>query len=102
MKKAISIFLLAFIFFKISFAQAQNSILQKSKHQQICEELEKQAKKTCEESMCQEALASGEKCVKDGDFAEGMQICVYDSELPEIIKNYNLNHPAKNLKCDDF
>lgn len=102
MKKIVSLFLLLVIFIKIDYAQADALILRKSKRQQVCEELEKQAKKTCEELMCQDALVNGQKCLKDGDFAEGMQICVYDSELPEIIKNYNLNHPAKKLNCDNF
>ena len=99
MKKVSSIFLVTFIFFKISFVQAEDSIIRKSLRLQTCEELAKQAKKICEETMCQEAKSFGEMCVKDGGFAEGMQICVYDSELPELIKNYNINHPEKILKC---
>jgi hypothetical protein len=76
----------------------------KSKDQVTCERLYKQAEASCEESMCEgmESDPGFEACPKDGDFYEGLQICIYDNELPELIKAYNKKNPGKNLNCDDM
>lgn len=73
-----------------------------------CERLTKQAEENCTESMCEMYLQDlGEEqedyeCVKDGDFWEGHGICVFDDELPSLIKAYNKKNPGKNLSCDNL
>ena len=75
----------------------------------ICERLERQANENCIEAMCEQQAedtagtsAETEECAMDGDFYEGLQICVSESELPDLIRAYNLKNPKKNLNCDDL
>lgn len=87
---------------------AAKSKVKKDSRTIVCEQLIQQAEDICTESMCAEqeqfAIENGieqDQCVMDGDFNEGKQICVYDGELPELIKNYNKS-TGKNLNCDDL
>lgn len=70
--------------------------------QKVCEALLAKAEANCTEAMCEDAVAEGYECEHDGDFAEGHQICVYDGELPDLIKEYNRKNPRKKVKCEDI
>lgn len=81
--------------------QANAKDIERKRKMTTCERLTKQAEENCTESMCEEADAQDVECVKDGDFYEGLQICVYDSELPDLIAAYNKKHAGRNLVCRD-
>lgn len=70
----------------------------------ICEKLYAQAEENCTIAMCDQYKEdSGEEdCHIDGDFMEGLQICVGDVEMPELLKAYNLKNPTAKLNCDDM
>jgi hypothetical protein len=60
----------------------------------------------CDKTMCdQYAEDSGDDtadCPRDGDFMEGMQICVSDDVLPTLIQDLNKRHPKRPVACDDM
>ncbi|PIP96022.1 MAG: hypothetical protein COW00_06980 [Bdellovibrio sp. CG12_big_fil_rev_8_21_14_0_65_39_13] len=69
--------------------------------EKICEELTTLAEDNCAQAMCEEVEAEGYECVRDGDFYEGLGICVYDDELPILIRKYNSKNPTSKVACED-
>lgn len=92
----------------LGVAQAQRSKAsapKKNTEQKVCERLLEQAQIECDEIMCNAYLEDGEpgvECERDGDFAEGHQICVYDDVLPGMITDYNERHQKKPVTCEDI
>lgn len=68
----------------------------------VCEKLLVEAQASCDEAMCEDAVSEGYECERDGDFYEGFTICVYDGELPELVKAYNKKHPRAKVSCEDL
>jgi hypothetical protein len=66
----------------------------------ICEKLYSQAEKNCTKIMCQDF--GPQDCPMDGDFQEGLQICVSEGEFESLIKKHNLQNPRRKVKCEDF
>lgn len=78
-----------------------NSSLNNEK--KVCKKLYDKADAGCTKGMCDDYFKEyGEKCVIDGDFNEGLGICVNDYEFPELIAEYNKKNPKKKIKCEDF
>lgn len=69
--------------------------------EKVCNQLRTQAEESCAQAMCEEVEAEGYECVRDGDFYEGLGICVYDDELPALIRKYNSKHPTSKVTCED-
>lgn len=88
----------------LTFGLAQAQTASKSE-QRTCERLLKQAEAECDQIMCDDLLVDAEDgavCERDGDFAEGFQICVYDDVLLNLVDGYNKRHPKKQVNCDDL
>jgi hypothetical protein len=72
----------------------------------ICEGLIAKAEANCDEAMCEQYKEdSGEpECPTehDGDYMEGLQICVWDGEMPDLIKEWNKHHRFQIKNCDDL
>jgi hypothetical protein len=67
----------------------------------ICKGFYKLVSDECARSIC--LLMTDEEtddCAQDGTFWEAHNMCVYDELLPNLIENYNANHPTKKIKCD--
>ncbi|MEK6628630.1 MAG: hypothetical protein AABY53_08385 [Bdellovibrionota bacterium] len=91
------------LFMTLSVLGFQANAKMPKKPMTLCEALYEQAEKNCTKYMCEEQTdrtGSPGKCVLDGDFYEGLQICVTEGEFPDLIKEYNKKHPGKNLNCD--
>jgi len=69
--------------------------------QVICDSLIEQAEENCAKAMCEVVEAEGYECVRDGDFYEGLGICVYDDELPLLIRDFNSKNPLSKVTCED-
>lgn len=71
----------------------------------VCEKLRQEAEKDCADEMIRECKENNggdcENWSHDGDFNEGLQICVADSELPFLLEKYNKKN-GTNLSCDDY
>ncbi len=65
-----------------------------------CESLQIEANESCEISMCAEYETGEGKCIKDGDFYEGHQICAYD-EFQMLIESHNRKFPRAQLRCEE-
>jgi hypothetical protein len=50
--------------------------------------------------MCEEF--GGDECPMDGDFYEGLQICVTEGEFESVLIDYNVKNPRKKVKCKDM
>lgn len=66
----------------------------------VCESLKNQAEESCTKYMCEEAGVTLEECTKDGDFYEGLQVCM-DDEMTALIEAYNKKNPAKQVSCEE-
>lgn len=93
-----------------TFAAGSSKAKPKESRMAVCEKLQEQAIDNCTEYLCKKiadaAKDSGlepRECSSymDGDFAEAQHMCVYDHELPSLIKDYN-KKTGKNLNCDDL
>ncbi len=102
MKKIISLSILIVCSQSVTFAK-QTGLMSKKDQTRICKSLYAQAEETCTESICKQYIAdSGDtQCPKDGDFFEGLQICVGDDVFPGLILDFNKSHSGNSLNCDD-
>lgn len=102
MKKIILLSTLIICSQSVTFAK-HTSGLGKKAQTRICKSLNAQAEDICTQSMCEQYIAdSGEaECQMDGDFYEGLQICVGDDVFPSLILDFNKSHKGANLNCDD-
>ena len=81
------------------FMSLQAFAIEINSEEKVCKDLLAKAEQSCDEAMCEEF---GDDCERDGDFYEGFQICVYDGELPDLIKEYNKKHPRTKVTCEDI
>ena len=103
MKKIILLSTLIICSQSVTFAKNTSGISKKAQTR-ICKSLYTQAEETCTQSMCdQYKIDSGEsECPMDGDFFEGLQICVGDDVFPSLILDFNKSHSGVNLNCDNI
>ena len=69
----------------------------------MCERFLKQAEDECTEAMDEQCRIEndGVDCEHDGDFHEGLGVCIYDGTLHNLIDGYNKRNPKKKINCDD-
>ncbi len=72
--------------------------LTQHKQLELCAQLQEISQKTCTEELCSEAWLQGEKCIHDGDFLEGFQICVQETFSLEL-SQYLQKHPSLTVNC---
>jgi hypothetical protein len=104
MFKAVSVILSVFVI--AGQAQAVLKVPPKKTSEQIvCDNLYQKAEESCTDIMCEEYRqdlgeeAENFECQIDGDFMEGLQICVTEGEMPRMIEAYNKKNP-KPITCD--
>lgn len=68
---------------------------------EVCEKLFDRAWRNCSDYMCVDA-GLGKGCQIDSDAMEGVQICVTEGELEDLIKAYNKKNPRAKVKCEDL
>ena len=95
-----SIFIILAITFSFQASAKTPAQLKKTKEQIVCEKLNTVAVDNCTEALCDDAIKEGNECIQDGDFNEGLQVCVSD-ELSSLIKDYNTKHASAKISCDE-
>jgi Ni/Co efflux regulator RcnB len=103
MKIVFAILLTQTLTLGIALAQKSRPVVpKKTSEQRICDRLLERAQIECDEIMCGEYEQEGIDCERDGDYAEGHQICVYDDTLPSMIEDYNRSHLKEQVTCEDI